>query len=426
MFWKGSQSRVVLALILWALSFNAFAISNIFDDVRGLFQNSQTAQDTCNAAYQYTCVAYINGTSTNSCGASASAWGWRTGYASEPDNNYHYHTFEYCGSACPSNSTADENGQCQCNNGATDHPNCLNVPPPPACPQGEQFHWQDTAVPDNMAFCHDGCEYILPPQTNNPDTSGGIINIGNGVYTGTASGTGVECDPAPTYSDPPPTNNQCVIDGAGNAICFDTSPNCSIYNGVQYCVPDIPDGGCVYNEKGFICAPGSTPPPNTEGVTPEKTGTIEGDKGTGSGVQQGDVYNQDTTNNTVYNSGGGGGSCGGTGQEPCKIDESGTPDPVPEDQFVSKLDGAWDTFKDSISTPENVGSGDGAWGDFDPFGWMASSSCQQLSFNFLGHLTTFPGADGCARFEHLKSLLGWALYILTGLSLFEIATRRPE
>lgn len=425
MNWKGPQIRVTFALILWVFSINVYATNWILTGISTTFSGAQALYT---AYFGTTYKLQHNWDDTGyTCPTGVPAYTLYSPYEADPPG---FHAFLDCETSCSAMTPVGElqddgSGNCVCSDNSTPIGGVCPTPPPDVCPQGEQFHWQDTTIPENMSFCHDGCEYILPPQTSNPDTSGGIINIGNGIYSGTASGSGSECTPSPTYSDPPPTNNQCVIDDGGNAICFDQDPNCSVYNGVQYCVPDIPDSGCVYNEKGFICVSGSTPPPNTEGTTPEKTGTIAGDKGTGSGVQQGDVYNQDTTNNTIYNGGGGGGGCGGPGEAPCKIDESGTPDAVAEDYFTGKLT-TWDDFKDAIASPENVGSGDGAWGDFDPFGWMASSSCQNLTFNFMGHQTTFPGADGCNRFEKLKSLLGWALYILTGLSLFEIATRRPE
>ena len=272
-------------------------------------------------------------------------------------------------------------------------------------------------MPPNGSMCSGGCEYILAPQSGNPDIPGGVINEGNGVYSGTAVGTGAACTPD---NAPPKTNDQCVIDDLGNSICFSQSPDCSIYNGNEYCIHDVPQGGgCVYNEKGFICTQGSTPPPNTEGVTPTKEGTMHGDSNGDGTVESGDVYN--ITDNSTTNNSSGGGGCGGPGQAPCKIDESGTPD-ANNDTFNGTFE-TWDPLSAESDTFE-VSMLD----DIKPQPLnLPYGSCVSHQYTWAGHTFEFPGTRGCTYLENFKTLLYWMIWLFTFYFVFDIVlSMRPK
>jgi len=298
-----------------------------------------------------------------------------------------------------------------------------NGEPAPTCEQGAQYHWQDSAPPPQNNLCANGCEYLLGPQSGNPDIPGGVMNQGDGIWTGVAVGSGNTCTPDVA---PPSTSGECVIDDSGHAICFTQSSDCTTFDGGEFCVHDVPQGaGCVYNEKGFLCTPGTTPPPDTTGTTPTKDGTMKGDNNGDGTLEVGDVYN--TWNNTQGGGGGGGGGCGGPGEVPCKIDETGTPTSTGND-YSAKADSFMEeltTFMNSQGGNE-LGSGATSWDDFNPLPDVPGSGCASVDFSIGGHNFSFPATQGgCDKLATLRQYLSWILYIMTAFYLFGLAMRKP-
>jgi hypothetical protein len=87
-----------------------------------------------------------------------------------------------------------------------------------------------------------------------------------------------------------------------------------------------------------------------------------------------------------------------------------------EDQYKSKADGI-NQIKDSLQTytsPEGPGSIQGLF--------PAGGGCQQVHWAFLNKSYAFPGEVGCQWFTEFKLWFGWALYIMTAVYLYRLAS----
>lgn len=301
-------------------------------------------------------------------------------------------------------------------------------PPTGQCTAGNVLEWKGTALPSAMQYCYAGCTYTLAPVSGNADSQGGGTALQqDGTYIGNSFGTGDSCSP----ENPPPVPNfsGCVQNGSDVMCLGETPHNCGTLNGVQYCAPEIPNQGVclLVSGAGFICN-GATPPnivkPDGSQGPPQQSGTISGPNASGTGVQTGTVYNYTNSNTVIQNTSGGGG-CGGTGEPPCKIDESGTPDQLPENAYDSKLQGL-DEWINNLGTAGNVGTGNGSMDGVNPLSNVTATSCDTLTVGVPPHTFTFPPPpDGCAKLETFKGIMAWVFYIFTAFYLIGLASRRP-
>jgi hypothetical protein len=95
---------------------------------------------------------------------------------------------------------------------------------------------------------------------------------------------------------------------------------------------------------------------------------------------------------------------------------SDVPVPPAENQYIPKVDGI-NTVKDSLgsyTSPEGPGSIQGIF--------PGSGSCQQVHWSFLNKSYAFPGEVGCRWFADFKRWFGWALYVMTAIYLYRLAS----
>jgi hypothetical protein len=95
---------------------------------------------------------------------------------------------------------------------------------------------------------------------------------------------------------------------------------------------------------------------------------------------------------------------------------SDVPAPPAENQYDSKADGI-DQVKDTLGTyvsPEGPGSIQGIF--------PSSGACQQVHWSFLDKSYAFPGEMGCQWFADFKLWFGWALYVMTAIYLYRLAS----
>lgn len=256
---------------------------------------------------------------------------------------------------CPNGAQNPGDGCDQCPSGShwvTATSECVQDA---ACEQGQQDRFQSLTEPPANAYCKNGCEYILPPQSGSPDIPGGVILGVDGMWAGDAVGTGNACTP---NNPRPEMQQQCVVDGDGDTACFvPLKPNCGEFNGKEFCAPNIPDNGvCILGTSGvgYICN-GATPPLYDDGSAPHEAGTIQGDtngdgtKESGTVFTPGGNYNG---NNDGGGSSGGGSSSGGSGGSgcgdngiPCSWSDGSTASPYSD--LTAQLTAAKEAFTQS-------------------------------------------------------------------------------
>ena len=151
------------------------------------------------------------------------------------------------------------------------------------------------------------------------------------------------------------------------------------------------------------------------------TGT--GDTGTGD-TGTGDTGTGDTGTGDTGTGDTGTGDTGtgdtGTGDETTTEEYPAVEQPD-NDQYSDLLDGVYDEWTGKLGTddPGNPGFG-------NPLNIPAGGACSQVSFGIGSYMTTFPGSQGCTMLNSLKSILAWAVYVMTAFAIYHIALKRPE
>jgi hypothetical protein len=324
--------------------------------------------------------------------------------------------------------------------------------PPSTCSVGLTQTFTGTGVAP-LGFCDGSCSWTVFDITVTAD----------GGYIGSYEMTGGECS-VTDASDPTPfdpfgpvdpcadssnefcmvpvdgpddtTKEACMTFGA-ETVCLDPSTGCALVGGDMWCVepvpecgqingdlycldfsndPTMPPLGCMSDSSGnVVCV--ENPPTDTaqtdttttteeDGTITETTTTTNSDGSTTTTVT---VINTDGTTSTTTTT-----EEGGYEEEYPVI-----PDPD-NDQYSSMLDGIYDELTAGMGQDDP-----GDPGFSNPLDGLASAGCQQISWNLMGHTTSFPGADGCNKLAQLRGYIEWALYIITAMSIIQIALRRP-
>jgi len=394
-----------VGLVLSLVSGQAYAVSNYIDE--GAFSNATAAYNACVA--EKTSGSCTQSSGAGQCGAGYSTYKYQWYKYYPATGNTDYHRYFYCTPTydCEAVTDASYTAEgCRCDqNNEIAYAGTVCPVPQNNCVQGETYQWSDTELPPSMSFCAGGCEYILAPQSGDPEVQGGTYNTGDGVYTGKSLGTGATCTP----DDAPPVMEEpCVVDDSGHAICFTEDPECTEFDGGTYCIRDVPEGtGCVYNESGFMCAGNSTPPPNTNGDELPQNGTMSGDQNGDGILEQGDVYNYTTTTTNYGGGGGGGAGCGENGI-PCTWSASGEAASFPS--MAEQLLNDQTTFQGFMITEQDR--------LLDALGIdLGSAACScDGGITVLGITLNICICD----FLYLLEYLGYALLFMTGMLCLQI------
>jgi hypothetical protein len=312
--------------------------------------------------------------------------------------------------------------QILCSQGST-HPVCDSWPPEPeeAKPDG----WPLLLLCDTPSQCtNQVCEGGTVYNQTSP-----IIEEPSGRYSALYGSSGESCTGSPgtgqTATEGASSDDfSCITSEAGNVMCRGKDPgpsNCGYVNDEYMCLDKVPAGNCIILPGGsYACdATASTPPaPNSglPGVPAAKDDTIWSKDG--GSLRQYNYYHHTTVNNSTTHTGlPVDGETGELGD-----DTADDMPPVPDLSGVGGLDDLVGDVVGSLGSEDPVGTPDGlrdALLNLLP----SSGGCQTLAISFLGQSYDFPGANGCARLDKLKQIIGWALVVYLLYTLIGIATR---
>jgi hypothetical protein len=304
---------------------------------------------------------------------------------------------------------------------------CTDPPDPNNCADrsGEFFYVNTSGHKDPFTATVDGCEASITPRAWLPDLSWGE---GEASLTGNPASSSA---PVLSAVADQAAADACTSGTAGDELCISRAGDGSgTYEGHPYTPTSPPEGDCTFFADGnYICNGTPTVPP-VDPVTQE----------TAPPTAEWSINNTSSTTTVVnnYNAGSGVSSNDKNGDEPgtctddpatsidecgnlVKIDESGTPEATGT-EFDNALDASG--FSELIQslesgqTNDQTGPGFGA-SDLGLPGY--SATCDTLAFDWWGRPMEIPSVDACAQLTKIKSMLGWALYALTVLFLFQLA-----
>ena len=295
-------------------------------------------------------------------------------------------------------------------------------------------------TPDN--FVTGSCQGVVDP-------SGTLItDLASGELVGSFRLTGQPCSdpnpdvPEPTVEEPEAPDEVCVTGSSGTKACVskDNPANCGEFNGQKICVDSPPPGNCTFFGGGnWVCdsnaptppAP-ADPPGSTTPAQPEFQQSGRGPTGQPStvniyppGVEGGDsgsTYTPPDTGGAGVGDGQGDAACGGEGQPPCKIDETGTPefDSGELGDPTSGLDDVVDTVGAMTGTEAGSASDlDAVKGDIVS-ALPSGGDCAPIVIEWRGASTVI---DGATKLAPLREGLAWLLGILGALSILGLLIR---
>ena len=217
-------------------------------------------------------------------------------------------------------------------------------------------------------------------------------------------------------------NDECItVDG--DLWCENPVPDCGMINGELVCldpldVPPMYPKGCFPDGPGGTMVCVDDPPVVEETTTTETVNNPDGSTTTTETTTGPDgvtitttTTSADGTETTSVTT--------GSGAVEESIEYPDVPAEEP-DKYSSMLEGIYDELVAGMGTDEV-----GEPGFTNPLEMPASSGCVQLPISIGPYQTTFPGPDGCSRFATLRGYIEWALYIITAMSVINIALARP-
>lgn len=287
------------------------------------------------------------------------------------------------------------------------------VPTAPSCPQGTQ----SSATFWNGCFDVDGLDNGCDAGSRLPYPASGVCNgecvveitnwtscqmpVGGGPITCTGSGTltGAQCQPGDSYI--PPSSQKCPT---GYAI--------GTVNGVPGCYrtgTPSPATTTTTNTTGSGTTTTTTvksdPNTNTKTTTTTTTNTTTGDQQTTTTTEPLDPSKPMTGKENKA-----------PGQEPQKIDESGTPTDGSLSAQKADYEAKSNERKSLIDSMANQGNHGLTWDwQFE----LPSGSCSAYTFTIAGRSFTL---DPCEKLVLIRDALGFLIYITTALALLSIAT----
>jgi len=89
--------------------------------------------------------------------------------------------------------------------------------------------------------------------------------------------------------------------------------------------------------------------------------------------------------------------------------------------------GKKDTLDDANTKLKNISDGGGiaALPMFNLPSLPTATTCQSITWQFMGQTIEIPGTDGCRRLADLKRIFGYLLYVLTAIAIIWKATEKP-
>ncbi|WP_320153098.1 hypothetical protein [uncultured Tolumonas sp.] len=134
------------------------------------------------------------------------------------------------------------------------------------------------------------------------------------------------------------------------------------------------------------------------------------------------------------------GASGATSTNPLQ----GMEQPITQDQYDASNKKVDDAAKSAVNSQSFDGFGDnktlddgnqklkeiseGGIQPLSPFNLPSlpqASTCQSVTWEFMGQSVEIPGADGCKRLADLKRIFGYLLYVLTAIAIIWKATEKP-
>lgn len=134
------------------------------------------------------------------------------------------------------------------------------------------------------------------------------------------------------------------------------------------------------------------------------------------------------------------GASGATSTNPLQ----GMDQPITQDQYDASNKKTDDAAKSAVSSQSFDGFGDkktlddgnqklkeiseGGILPLSPFNLPSlphASTCQSVTWEFMGQTLLIPGNDGCQRLADLKRIFGYLLYVLTAIAIIWKATEKP-
>lgn len=328
---------------------------------------------------------------------------------------------------------------------------CELPPPEVDCSKEAGKHVLVKLAGDATSWCHPVIQFADPDAGMDPSNLvDGACNVAvdvtsekwtttpagevlvEGVYTGDACGTPQpEIVPPAVPEDNYPTQ-ACVTGASGTVVCKDTEmpKNCGTLNGEMVCVDDAPAGNCTFFAGGNWICDADAPTPPKPAVPPEIVGNGRGPDGQPQTVQVFPPGAEGGDSGSTYTGGGrsaagedgDGMACGGEGQPPCKIDETGTP------EFdASELTDPADIINDQISTVEGL-TGQEAGSDDSTSDVRSaiesalpgSGDCSPIVLDFKGYTTSL---DGGTRFAFVREGLSWVFGLFAAFTVFAVLTK---
>lgn len=253
-------------------------------------------------------------------------------------------------------------------------------------------------------------------------------------YTGASCSENVAPNPdvsVPTPESPEmPKDEVCMTGSSGGTACIDpaTPKNCGEFNGERVCVDDPPLGNCTFAGSNSWACDSAAPTPPKPPVPPEFT--VAGRKKNGqSGTMQ--VFPQGAEGgdeNSTYTGGGAGrdgegSACGGEGQPPCKMDETGTPEYADGDieDPTSGLDDVLTDVQGRSGTEAGSASDlDGVKSDIEAV-LPGSGNCAPITLQWRGASTEI---DGATKLAPLRQGLSWLVGLYAAISILGVLLRK--
>lgn len=271
-------------------------------------------------------------------------------------------------------------------------------------------------------FSKTGCQIYW---TNGSPTGSTFTITANLAYTCSAGythagGSPGTCPLTDPTAVPRPPNSVCVAPTAGG---YGTDPDCTILSsGGDSGDTEFSTDGSGFSatgEDGTVVdwAPGgggggrlTVGRPNDNGGTTEEIVDFDAN-GNVTGASRRDYLGTGSAANSGT-AAVGTGSCGGVGQVPCQIDETGTP--TSATGVAGKADELEGKEPSDFGVGEYTGSTPSSWSVFPEL--SGSDTCTNpFSYAVLGHSITF---DLCSVWLPAKGILAWFLYAFTAVYIW--------